>query len=265
MSSEWLNLTNGLIDGYSFHFVKPSGDNVHGISSGEINYSRRLHRVKKPGVNGESLKDFGANSMEIKFEVVFFGKTYQENYLEFEKVVKRGLPMELVVPFYPRPMQVYLQDFLFKSSVSEHNTIRVSVTFIQDEISFSELQASATKVLSDDELFAEISSKASVADEALDGDAFLQAVDSVQNGLTEVRKYSNIVLALDEAAKNKIQTIKSNLKNALSLLDKAVDVLEALNQDGLKRFTSGFLPEEAGRDIIDISESVSTSSSNDEG
>lgn len=255
---EWYNLTNGSFNGYKFHIAEPKGDKVHGISSSEMRMSRRLQRSRKPLVDGASLKDFGANEREFSFEIIFFGKYYLENYLEFENAVNIGAPGELVLPNYPRPIQCYFSEASVKSAVDAHNTILVSVQFIQDEVSDQEGENSTTKNLSQKEVSELIKNKAQIAKETIEKNEFVNAVRAFEDGLTGVRRFSTTVINLQEAVRNRITGLRDQLLGTLSLLGDAIPKIES-RTDEAEDIASGFLNKEFDRDIVEISTTVETS------
>mgnify|MGYP000067763058 CR=1 FL=1 len=255
---EWYNLTNGSFNGYNFHIAEPKGDKVHGISSSEMKISRRLQISKRPLVDGASVRDFGANERTFSFEVIFFGKYYLENYLQFETAVNTGTPGELVIPTYPRPIQCYFSEASVKSAVDSHNTIVVSVSFVQDEVTDQVGTNSTTKNLSQKELSELIKNKSTIAKSVIEENEFVSAIEAFEDGLTGARRFATTVSNLQEAVRSKIGNLKGQLLSTLALLGEAIPKIES-RTDSLEDISSGFLEKEFNRDIVEISSAVELS------
>lgn len=256
MSIEWYNLTNGSFGDYKFHIAEPKGDKTYGVSSISWKLSRRLQRSRKPLVDGASIRDLGGNELDIGFEILFFGKKYLENYLEFEKAMTTGKPETLVIPIYPRGIQCYFANADVKSHVEEHNTLLVSVYFAQDEITDQSGVYATTKKLTREELASLIRQKASDLSDTVGVNPFVEAIRAAESGLSTVRRFSSRVLNIEESIRNRIAAVTQNLNDTLSLLDDAVRLIEKREDDVSSQFSSGFLGSEDDRSIVQFSDAT---------
>lgn len=242
-NNKWVNLVDGIYKGFRFHVAipgsaAPAGDpnagapEYHGITREQSTLKARNQVIVRPGVNGAEIVNFGNDPEEYTVDVVFFGDNWQSLYDQFKTVLVDPQPGTLTLPTQSKAVNAAFSNMTALAQVGDGGAKMCTVTWVQNGTvdqsagnpipgpgqSLGALATAAAAVTS-----ALVSAQAAVqsgvnaANSTIAASGVLAAIGAAQAGLNTVARFSNIAQSLTQGIQNRIQQIKSNLKNTLAL------------------------------------------------
>jgi prophage DNA circulation protein len=217
---EWKNLTDGSFKGFTFHVALPKAlGKSHGMVSGEVTSGRRIQQIKRPGVDGASLRDFGADAEIYTAELIFFGSTYAADFENFKAILNQGTSGTLVLPDHPQAVNAAFLHMSEKVNHSGANSKAVTVAWVQDNQTTGPVANPFIPTVSS--LKSGLDSMLGAASGLLQSNPLIKAVRAAETGLSSARSLTNAVFTLDQGVRNRIIQLQANLAGTLALITQS--------------------------------------------
>jgi hypothetical protein len=233
---EWKSLTNGSFKGVTFHVAIPKVGEGHGMVSEEIASGRRLQQIKRPGVDGAGIRDFGGEPETYSAELVFFGPTYLDDFNRFKAVLKQGTAGTLILPDVKEAKRAFFESMRETADHSAANCKMVHITWLETNEAGGPVANPLRKSLDDSK--SALGSALSAASSLLNNNPLIKAVRAAESGLSAARSLTNAVFALDAGVRSRILQLQANIQGTLSLVKSASDLIFADTHSSPSQFLS---------------------------
>lgn len=229
---DWKKLTNGSFKGVPFHSVIPNKNAQYGVESEEYVVERRLQFIKRPGVDGAPVKDWGQDPQVFTAQIEFFGIKSPADSKKFLDSLDQGTPGSLILPTIPKAVNAYFWKRTRSVTNKEGNTVRVAVTWVSaDAVTAPKSgQASGITALiqSIDQGAAAVTGDVQDALTIIQDNPFIAAINSFSNVVGEAQSVVNAVLSIPGSVRNAIYTATNDVTSLLGTVTGAIASIQAI-------------------------------------